>query len=76
MKEIILNFFSDKMDELTAFVGGDILATVFFFYLLPDFDWFHPLLKIGVALFVGIFGGIGGLLGKDIYGWIRKTIWK
>ena len=74
MKEAILKVFSTKADEVIAFISGDVLATYLSLYFLVGFDWVHPLIKLGIALLVGIFGGIGGLLGKDIYSFIKKKI--
>ena len=34
------------------------------------------LYEIGMALFLGIIGGIGGMLGKELYYWVKKKKWK
>lgn len=76
MKEPIFSSITYKLDEVIAFVSGDVLVTFLSLYFFTDFDWIHPMIKLFVALFVGIFGGIGGLLGKDIYESIKKRIKK
>jgi len=30
----------------------------------------------GMALFLGVVGGIGGMLGKELYYWVKKKKWK
>lgn len=72
MKESLFNAFTTRLDQIIAFISGDVLATYISLYFIADFDWIHPLIKLFVALFVGIFGGMGGLLGKDIYEAIKK----
>lgn len=71
MKDL-LTILTSKLDTVIAFISGDVLATYLSLYFLPDFDWIHPTIKLIVALLVGIFGGIGGLLGKDLYEVIKK----
>lgn len=34
------------------------------------------LYEVGMALLLGIIGGIGGVLGKEIYYYIKKNKWK
>lgn len=72
MKQYILQTITMKFDQIIAFVSGDLLVTCITLQSLPELDWLHPILKIVAALFVGIFGGIGGLIGKDLYTWIKK----
>lgn len=68
---------NNKLDNIIAFFSGDIFATVLFMYSsLNSLDWLHPLLKMGLALVVGVFGGAGGLLGKDIYEGIKRRFKK
>lgn len=69
----------NKVDNIIAFFSGDILTTVLFVYSSFEFiDVFHPAIKVLLALVVGIFGGAGGLLGKDLYEWLKKKfkLWK
>lgn len=56
-------------DKITAFFFGDAFATV---YLLgAGGSFIHELQAFGVKLIVtlilGAVGGIGGIIGKDIY---------
>lgn len=34
------------------------------------------LYEIGMALFLGVIGGVGGMLGKEIYYYIKEKKWK
>ena len=34
------------------------------------------LYEVGMALFLGIIGGVGGVLGKEIYYYIKDKKWK
>tara|TARA_R110000822_G_scaffold11381_1_gene41692 strand:+ start:1617 stop:1781 length:165 start_codon:yes stop_codon:yes gene_type:complete len=38
--------------------------------------WTMSLYEIGMALFLGIIGGLGGMLGKEIYYYIKEKKWK
>ncbi len=62
----------DKINQGISFMCGDMLATVLFMYTsLGSLDWLHPIAKVTLAFIVGIVGGVGGLLGKDLYGKIK-----
>lgn len=74
MKESLFHAFTNRLDEIVAFISGDVLATYLSLYFFLDFDWIHPLLKVLIALFVGIFGGVGGLIGKDLYTLAKKKL--
>lgn len=74
MKAVVLQAITEKLDSLIAFVGGDILATMASMYVLEGLDFIHPLLKLTFSLLVGVFGGLGGLIGKDIYNWLKKKL--
>lgn len=63
----------NKFDHLLA------LASLYAYYAIFHIDWIHPALKIILALIVGIVGGFGGLLGKDLYSFLKQKIlnkWK
>lgn len=34
------------------------------------------LYEVGMALILGIIGGVGGVIGKEIYYWIKNKKWK
>jgi hypothetical protein len=34
------------------------------------------LYEVGMALLLGIIGGVGGVIGKEIYYWIKNKKWK
>ena len=56
-----------------AFLSGDLITTIIFMYsTLGSIDFIHPILKVVLALIVGVVGGFGGLLGKDIYEKIKQ----
>lgn len=42
---------------------------------LHQFTQWHFLMA-GMALFLGIIGGVGGVLGKEIYYYIKDKKWK
>ncbi len=61
----------NRINSTIAFFSGDIFTTVLFMICSTNttsqIDWIHPAFKVALALVVGIVGGFGGLLGKDIY---------
>lgn len=64
---------NNKINSAVAFFSGDLFTTIIFMYsTLGSIDFIHPALKILLALIVGIVGGFGGLLGKDIYEKIKQ----
>lgn len=71
----IVNEMNDKINSAIAFFSGDLLTTIIFIYgSLETIDFLHPFLKVILALIVGITGGFGGLLGKDIYEKFKETV--
>ena len=66
---------NDKINDTIAFVSGDLLTTVTAYYFsFGQIDWLHPFLKVILALFVGVVGGFGGLVGKAIFTWLEKKL--
>lgn len=66
---------NDKINSAIAFISGDLLTTIIFIYgSLEAIDFLHPFLKVVLALIVGITGGFGGLLGKDLYEKFKETV--
>ena len=67
---------NNKINSTIAFFSGDIFTTILFMIygtnLTGSIDWIHPAFKVALALVVGIVGGFGGLLGKDIYEKIKE----
>jgi len=77
MSESILQSFNTKIDYIIAFIGGDLFTTLTIYLVgFEYFDLIHPLLKLMMALLLGAFGGLGGLLIKDFYPKIKKKIIK
>lgn len=64
-----------RHDGLIAFICGDLLVTIcswLHFDLTSDI---YPLLgKISLTIILGIFGGASGLLGKDLYAYVKKRL--
>ena len=54
------------MNNNLSFFSGFTFTSI---YTMTLFD-------AGIALFLGIIGGIGGVLGKEIYYWIKDKKWK
>lgn len=74
MRVLIVNF-NNKLDSIIAFFSGDILATVIYsWYMIDSIDWIHPALKVAFTLVIGVVGGFGGLLGRDIYETLKKKL--
>lgn len=64
---------NNKINSAVAFFSGDLFTTIIFMYsTLGSIDFIHPILKVVLALIVGVVGGFGGLLGKDIYEKIKQ----
>lgn len=65
---------NNKINSAVAFFSGDLFTTIIFIYAsLGTIDFIHPILKVVLALIVGVVGGFGGLLGKDIYEKIKQA---
>jgi len=60
-----------KSDTIISFLFGDIAATIAVVML---FDFHLFIVKATVVLTFGVLGGFGGLLGKDLYGWVKKML--
>jgi len=54
------------MNNNLSFFSGFTFTSI---YTMTLFD-------AGMALFLGIIGGIGGMLGKELYYWVKKKKWK
>lgn len=60
-------------DKAIAFIAGDVSVTL---YQLFIGDIIHDLgdfgLKVMSTVILGVFGGIAGMVGKDIYNHLKK----
>jgi hypothetical protein len=65
---------NNKVDNVIAWFSGNILTTTTAFFTMEHLSWLEPVYKITIALAVGILGGFGGLLGKDVYGWLKSKL--
>ena len=54
------------MENKVAYTGGFLLTTV---YTMTIYD-------LLMAAAVGLIGGFFGILGKDLYYWIKNKKWK
>lgn len=72
----MIESFNQKINSVIAFISGDLLATVGFSYFLADMHWIHPFLKLIMAFFLGVVGGLGGLVIKTIYSVIEPEFKK
>lgn len=63
----------NKVNSVVAFFSGDLFTTIIFMYAnIGAIDFVHPILKVIFTLIIGVVGGFGGLLGKDIYEKIKE----
>jgi hypothetical protein len=63
-------FNTNTIENIGAFISGDLLATIVAFNILTDVA--KPTF---IAIITGILGGFFALLGKDLYKWIKnKTL--
>lgn len=63
----------NKINSIVAFFSGDLFTTIIFMYAsIGAIDFVHPILKVIFTLIIGVVGGFGGLLGKDIYEKIKE----
>jgi len=60
-------FNTETLENIGAFISGDLLATIVAFNLLTDVG--KP---IFIAVITGILGGFCALLGKDFYKYLKK----
>ena len=54
------------MENKVAYIGGFFLTTI---YTMTLYDIF-------MAAIVGLIGGFFGILGKDLYHWVKNKKWK
>lgn len=73
---IMIESLNEKINSVIAFISGDLLATIGFSYFLSDAQWLHPILKLIMAFFLGVVGGLGGLVVKTIYSVIEPEFKK
>jgi len=64
-------FTDNTLENIGAFISGDIVATIVVFGLMKDVA-----LPIFLAVLTGLCGGAAALLGKDLYKWLKKKIIK
>ena len=65
----------DSRDDIISYCSGHILTSTFVLGAMAE-SLLLSSLKILLALVIGVIGGVGGLLGKDIYEWGKKKIKK
>jgi len=69
---MVKKFFNNNtIENIGAFISGDILATIVVWNSLTDLA--KPML---LAILTGLVGGAAALLGKDLYKWAKKKISK
>ena len=69
---MVKKFFNNNtIENIGAFISGDLLATIVALNLLTDVA--KP---VFIAVVTGILGGFCALLGKDFYKWIKEKIIK
>ncbi len=54
------------MENRFSFISGFALTSIYSMTLY----------ELTMALFLGIVGGFGGVIGKNLYYWIRDKKWK
>ena len=54
------------MENKVSFIGGFFLTTM---YSMTLYD-------MAMAGIIGLIGGFFGILGKDVYFWVKKKLWK
>jgi hypothetical protein len=64
-------FNSDTLENIGAFISGDLLATIVAFNLLKEVAF-----PMFLAVLTGLVGGAAALLGKDLYKWAKKKLKK
>ncbi len=60
-------------DKTIAFLGGDIIVTIFHLFIggiWADIGNFG--VKVGATIILGIAGGMAGMIGKDLYQRFKK----
>jgi len=69
---MVKKFFNNNtIENIGAFISGDILATIVVWNSFTDLA--KPML---LAILTGLVGGAAALLGKDLYKWAKKKISK
>jgi hypothetical protein len=67
----------ERIEKIIAFASGDLLVTLLAAnnVSLYQESW-HFLAKAAATLAFGAFGGLGGLLIRDAYPWIKRKVKK
>ena len=74
--QLSLDIIKHYADDILAVIGGEIFTFSITYNILHDMHWLDPTIKAIIWLVTGIIGGFGSLLGKDLYLWIKKKLFK